>query len=126
MIIQEKRVRLGIRHTNPLVPLIAATTPTNIYLVSPGRSFVVRKIFITNRTAVVSAVQFGTGLGVSFAQALPSIYTVNGGQDLEIPEEQIPNVEFFANLTAQASQAGASPADVQIVVEVEEYQGVTG
>ncbi len=126
MITEILRLKHGLRKSSPLVSIAAAATPTNVYLLSAGRSAALRKIMISNRNAANADILIGTGLGASFAQVIPQVFSVSSGQDLEITEDQIPDIEFFATMTAQSSAAAASPNDVQIAFEVEEYQGPTG
>ncbi len=126
MITEKLRERHGIRHTGDMASIVAAATPTSVYLLTTGRTCELRKILISNRNAANADIQIGTGLGGAFVQRIPQIFTVGSGQDLEITEEQIPNYEFTADITAQSSAAAAAPNDVQIQVEVEEYQGPTG
>ena len=121
-----KRARYGLRKPSPIGSIVAAATPITVFIHSAGRTLNVRKIHITNRNAAATVVQIGQGLAGAFVQAIPSYYAVGGGMDLEITEDQIPDVEFTGDVTAQASVAAAAPNDVQIQVEVEEYQGPNG
>ena len=126
MITEQLRERYGIRHTGTMVSIVAAATPTSVYLLTTGRTCEIRKIMISNRNPANANIQIGMGLGAAFVQCIPQIFAVGSGQDLEITEEQIPNFEFTADITAQSSAAAAAPNDVQIQVEVEEYQGPNG
>ena len=119
------RYRIGIRRVSALVSHVAAATPATQYILSPGRVAVVRKVMVRNRSGNTTHLQLGTGLGGLFAARLPGFVAVNGF-DGEWTEAQIPEVEFGADITAQVSAAGAAPADVEVLIEVEEFQGATG
>jgi hypothetical protein len=122
---QFKRLKNGLRKTSGLVANVAATTPLTLYILSPGRTATVRKIHIFNGQGAPVTVQIGQGLGGLFVQTLGTFYAINA-IDLEVIEEEIPGVEFSANITMQVSAAGAGAAAVTVQVEVEEYQGPTG
>lgn len=119
---QVRHFKEGIRKTSAIASCIVAATPVNLYLLTNARTCHIRKISIFNANAAATVVTIGTGLGGAFAQRLPNILAVNG-QDLQLTEEQIPNVEFSATITVQASVAAAAPNDVRVQVEVEEFMG---
>jgi hypothetical protein len=114
-----------LRKASPIASCTVAVTAVALHTLSPGRSAIIRKLRVRNRNAGATVVQIGTGLGGALVEAMPG-FTVLAGLETEIPEEQLPEVEFFANITCQATVAGVAPADVQVQVEVEEYLGVTG
>jgi len=116
-----KNYRQGVRKAGAMVALTAAT-PANAYLLSAGRTAVIRKLQCYNGAGANGILQIGTGLAPAFVQAMPSIAIING-MDLEIREEDLPELEFTATITVQSS-VGA--ANVQILLEVEEFQGPTG
>jgi len=72
-------------------------------------------------------IQIGDGAGIAFVQRIPGIFAVNGLPTI-IEEPDIQDWEFAdANdIYAQSTAGAAAPADVQIQVTVEEYQGPTG
>lgn len=126
MTVRAIEYRKGIRKSSPIASCTVAATSVGLYTLPTARTCVVRKVVIFNNNAAPTIVQIGTGstaLG-TFVQQLPAWYAVNG-QDLEITEDQIPNVEFTANLTVQASVAAVAPNNIQVQVEIEEYQGPT-
>ena len=120
-----KDYRQGIRKASPIASCVAAATPVTLYTLPAGRTCVIRKVHIFNGNAAATLVQIGTGLGAGYAQQIPSIYAVNG-MDLELRQDDLPASEFTATLTVQATVAAAAPNNVQVMVEVEEYQGPTG
>lgn len=126
MTVQTKEYKRGIRKPGPIGSIVAAATPITAYILPATRTCHLRKITLWNRNAANAQVQIGTGLGGAFAQALNGIFAVGAGNDLEVPEDQIPNVEFGASITAQSTVGAAAPNDVQIQVEVEEFPGTTG
>lgn len=118
--------RRGLRKPTPIASCTVAATAVTLHTLSPGRTCEVRKIRIRNRNAGDSRVSIGTGIPpAAFVEAMPA-FTVVANMETEIPEDLIPNVEFLANVTCQASVAAVAPNDVQVQVEVEEYLGVTG
>ena len=121
----DQRYRKGLRKVSATVSHVAAATPANQYLLTAGRTCVIRKLIVRNRSGANVWVDIGTGLGVAFVRSGPSFYAINGTINIWT-EEEIPEVEFSANITAQVSAAAAAPADVEVTVEVEEYQGPTG
>ena len=112
--------RRGLMKTGAMVTIIAAATPINAYLLTAGRTCISRKIHIMNRAAVSANVQFGTGLGGLFVQALPGFFSVFGFDD-QIEEERLADWEPAANITVQADQF-----PIDIIVTVEEFRGPTG
>ena len=114
--------RRGIRKPSAMVSIIAAATPITLYLLTATRTGVMRRLHIANHNGAATQVQIGTGLGVGFVQAIPDIL-VPAGADVELFDAEIANVEFAANITVQASVAGAAPANVLIECGVEEFEG---
>jgi len=104
--------------------MVIAATPVAAYLLTTGRTCKIRKIHLFNGQAAPVLVDIGTALA-PLVPAIPPIYIVNG-MELVLREEDIPDVEFTADITVQASAAGAAPADVRCVLTVEEYLGPTG
>ncbi|RJO60329.1 MAG: hypothetical protein C4542_09565 [Dehalococcoidia bacterium] len=117
--------RKGIRKVSPIASCVAANTPVTLYQLTNGRTCVIRKIIAKNENPADTQIQIGTGLGAGYVQAMPGINLV-ADQDLQITEEFIPEVEFTADITVQATVAAAAPSEVDIMVEVEEYQGTAG
>ena len=117
----------------------ALANQVTLHTLSTGKRAVIRKLMITNRTGGNVNVWIGYGdLTVAasvFRQTMPSIFMANG-MDTELTEDQIPlngnTPQGFAadttaitgsngNIIAEASNAAAAPADVQIIAEVEEF-----
>jgi hypothetical protein len=116
------QARKGVRLQGASVPIAAAATPVTIFQLSNfaqqlgTKSFRVKRIMISNANGGNNFIQLGTGLGVGFAAVLPDIMTVNN-MDNEIGEEQIPETEFFQDLTATAPVLGAGTINIQVEVE---------
>lgn len=109
----------GIRKSSEVVTVAAAATPEVLYQRTTGgqnpRTVILRKIM--GYSNVGNAVlDIGTGLGVAFANIIPSLAVVNT-VDTEWPEELICEVEVGADLTVQSSILG-----IQVQVEVEEIE----
>ena len=112
----------GIVQTSPLGAMVAINTPITVYTRIGQRTMRIRKIHLFNHSAVNGTVEIGTGLA-PLVQAIPAIAVVSG-MDLWLEPDQIPGVEFDANITAQATMAiGVAPNDVEIQIDVEEYPG---
>jgi len=111
------QVARGIRKSSLIITVAAAATPENLYLVSAGgtvpRTVIVRKIMCYSDVGNC-IVDIGIGLGVAFANIIPSILVINTF-DTEWMEDEIPEVEVNANITVQSSILG-----VQVQIEVEE------
>ena len=120
--------REGIRKWSAMVSIVAPATPINLYLLTAGRTAILRKLHMFNRNAANTIVQVGTGLGGAFAQNMPGWF-VSTGQDREVGMdslEPIVDLEYTATITVQATVVAAAPNDVQVIAEVEEFQGPTG
>jgi len=92
-----------------------------------AKAFIIRKLTIYNNNAAQTIVQIGTGttaLG-TFVQRLIGDYVVNG-QSERVIEDGLPEYEFEVAANVQASVAAAAPNNVQVQVEVDEYQGPNG
>lgn len=107
----------GVRKSSPVVTVAAAATPETLYQQSNSgtnaRTVILRKIFAYSDVGGC-VVDIGTGLGVAFANIIPSIFVPNT-IDSQWAEVDIPEVEANADLTVQSDILG-----VQIQVEVEE------
>lgn len=81
------------------------------------KSVIIKRIKIWNNAAGNTTVLIGTGVGAGFAALIPSLYTVNGMTD-DYPENDLPQVEAFVDITAYpvALLAGGS-IDIQIEVD---------
>lgn len=107
----------GIRKSSAIITVAAAATPENLFLQSAGgtvnRTNILRKIWAYSAVGNC-VVQIGTGLAAAFAQIIPPLLVLNG-MDNQWLEDEIPEVESFANLTVQSDILG-----VLVQVEVEE------
>ena len=123
--INQLRLKWGLPKVGAITSLVAAATPLAAYLLSTGRTCNVRKVHIWNRNPGTAQVQIGTGTA-PFVPAIPALFAVGAGMDVEIVPDQLQDVEFSADITVQSSVGAAAPNDVQVQVSVEEYPGPNG
>lgn len=121
----QSRFRRGLPKSSARISIVAAASGTLVYSLSAGRTARIVKIKGYNGQAAPITLTFGTGLAGAFVQSMSPLYVVNG-MDFEFTEDQIPDMEFVASITASASAAAAAPNDIQVEIEVEEFQGPTG
>ena len=110
--------RPRISKAGNLVANVAATTPITLYQVTTGKTAILKRLLGFNGQGANVLLEIGTGLA-PFVRRLPRIQLIAGTHE-NLGELDIPQVEFSADITMQVSAAGAAPADVQIVCEVEE------
>ncbi len=107
----------GIRKTSLAVPVLAAATPTTLYIVSAGgtapRTAILRKIWAYSNVGN-SVLQIGTGLAGLWVALMPPMLVVTAMENIW-EEEQLPCVEVGVNITMQASVLG-----IIVQIEVEE------
>ena len=115
--------KLGIRKVGTRTSIVVAATPTLVYPVTPGRTAKLKKVITYNGQAADITLEIGDGAGVNYVRRLPRLHLV-AGFDAEYGEEDLPEFEFGPanDIYAQASAAGAAPLDVEVLVEVEEYE----
>lgn len=83
------------------------------------KSFKPRKIRIMNNAAGATTINLGTGITAgTFVPRFPAVNTLNGLEE-EWVEVELPEVEFFADMTAFPT-AVALGGTIDIQVEVEE------
>lgn len=122
----DPRPRLTKSH--PVVLLVAAATPVTVFTRTAtglARTYKVKKILAFNGGTSFADVDFGTGLAAAFAASFPRM-RIEAGMAESYDEDQLPNLEMEANLTASAITAagiGAGNAAVRVQVEVEEIGG---
>jgi hypothetical protein len=111
----------GIRKAVPYVSIVGVGAPTLIYTLSTGCSAIIRKLMVTNRQAAPILLGIGTWVaGAALAlQAYPLFYVING-MDTEWSEDMLPAYVFRTSIYALPSAAGAFPADISCMLEVEE------
>lgn len=109
----------GIRKSSAIITIAAAATPETLYQRTTGgqnpRTVILRKVMAYNDVAATT-LDIGTGLGVAFANIIPTLRLVNN-MDNEWVETEIPEVEVGADLTVQTDVLG-----VDVQVEVEEVE----
>ncbi len=125
MRVQTRHYRQGIRVASPVASVTAAASGTLVLDVPPNRTAQKRKITIYNHNAAPTNVTFGTGLAGAFVAATVPIQVLNG-MTLILQEEDIPSVEYAADITASCSVAAVAPGNVEIQIEAEEYIGTSG
>ena len=82
------------------------------------KSVIIKRIKMWNNAAGNTTVIIGTGAGAGFAQFLVPLYILDGMTD-DYPEWDIPEIEFFADITAYPT-ALVALGSIDIQVEVEE------
>jgi len=116
--------RIGVRFSPAMASIVANLTTIDLHLITPGRTAVVRKIMWSNRNAAASMLRIGSG---DFNQRLPDIWMAPGLDGVMV-EEELPRYEFriladvAEDITAQATVAAAAPNDIQVSIEVEEFE----
>ena len=109
-----------VRKAASVVSIVAALTSTTIWTLSTGRTAKLRKLTILNRTANAILLEIGETVLGAFTPRLPQLYCPAGVTVL-LQETEIPGFIFESSIIAQASAAGAAPADVRVTPEVAEY-----
>jgi hypothetical protein len=95
-----------------------ATTPITLYILSTGKTAIIKKLLWFSGQGGNVLLEIGTGLA-PFVRRLPRFTCVPAIHD-GMSEWELPLVEFSANITMQTDAAGADPAHIQVVCEVEE------
>jgi len=106
----------------PITNIAAAATGTAVFQRSTfaqqvgTRSLRIKRLVVRNNGAGTQWIGIGTGLGGAFVPSIPYLQTMNN-LDIEWGEDDLPDVEFFADMTASlvAIVAGGS-VDVQVEV----------
>lgn len=126
---KDTRWRPGIRKTIPPSPayasVVAANTAVTLWNTTSGRTAILKKLHVENRQGAQIRLEVGTVTGGIFTASMPA-FIVPALTDQYYSEDQIVAVEFAGAISVQASAAGASPADVRVSPEVEEYMGING
>lgn len=128
----EKKTRL----TGGLVSVVAAATSTEVYILSTGKTCVIKKIRAYNNTGGTVTLTVGYLTNAStpvFTQVMPTLTLLQGENnwiedDLPIcgntnegfHNDNTTNTGTDGSIYVQVSASAASPNDVQIQVEVEE------
>ena len=121
----EQNYKRGLFKTGGIATIVAAgaAAAQTLWTMSAGRTARIRKLHIFNGQG--APVQITIGMAIPVVASIPLIMAVNG-VDLHLIEEDLPNVEYTANITVAASAAGAGALAVTVQAEVEEFQGPTG
>lgn len=115
----------GVRLQGPVTNLAAAGVAnaavifqiSNFAQLVGTKSVIIKRIKLWSNASGNTTVVIGTGVGGGFAQGLVPLYIVNG-MNLDFVEQDLPEREFFADITAYpvALLAGGS-IDIQLEVE---------
>lgn len=81
------------------------------------KSVIIKRIKMMNNALGNQVIIIGTGAGAGFAQAIPGLWTANNLNE-DFVEDDIPEVEFFADITAYpVALVAAGTLDIQVEVE---------
>lgn len=81
------------------------------------KSYILKRVKMMNNALGNQVIIIGTGAGAGFAQMLPGLATVNN-QNEDFIEDDLPEVEFFADMTAYpVALIAAGTLDIQVEVE---------
>lgn len=104
----------GVLKTGIRGNIAAINTPQNAHLLTATRKGYIRKIILaSNGPGADGWVRIGTALGVGFVDSIPRLRLVNNF-NLTLVEDEIPNMEFLANITIQST---VQPIEYQLEVE---------
>jgi len=112
----------GIIRQGAVVNIAAAATATTLYQVSNNanqigtKSFKLKKLMVRSNGSGDVWLSIGTGLGGAFLASYPAIRVLNN-IDNEWQEVEIPNIEFFADMTGSIPVLPAGSLDIQAEVE---------
>lgn len=126
----------NVRISGGLRSIVAATTSTALHTISTGLTAVIRKIIVRNHQGANIDLQIGYDtLAAVFTVVLPDLLCLAGMENIWT-EDDIPIMGnypqgFKADTTpvtgntgiivGQASAAAAAPADIEVIIEVEEF-----
>ncbi len=80
------------------------------------KTFVLKRLKIRNNGGPNTWVHIGTGVAGAFADGIPALYSI-ANTTLDLVENDLPQVEFGATITAYPDAVGAGSFDVQVEVE---------
>ncbi len=124
-------IETGRRLTSPITNLALAAIANSVVIyqisnwtIAAGgqmvgtKSVKIRRVLLRNNAAGNQVVVIGTGLGaVAFAAIIPGLDSMNGLNDPYV-EEDLPDVEVFADITAYPiALVALGTIDIQIEVE---------
>jgi hypothetical protein len=119
----ETQLDKGVLVPSAVINMPAAATGVLIFQLSNfaqqigTKSFGVKKLFVRNNAGGTNWLSLGTGLAGAFVASMPSFRTINNFENTW-SEIEIPDVEFFADLTASVDAlVAAGSLDVQVEVE---------
>lgn len=116
----------GIVVTGPIVNLVAAAAANAVVIFTIPilanqlvgvKSVKIRKVRLFNYAAGNDTVEIGNGVAGAFVALLPPLNTMNGLGDA-YTEEELPEVESFADITAFPVLLAAGNIDIQLEVLV--------
>lgn len=82
-----------------------------------AKTLVIKRLKIrSNAVGADTWVHVGTGVGGAFVEGIPPLRLINN-TTIDFAENDLPQVEFNANLTAFPDAVGAGSVDIQVEVE---------
>lgn len=118
-----KNYKKGVFKTSPMVSITVAVAPgvQNLWILTAGRTAILRKLTVRNRQAAPVDLLIGEG-GV---QRMVLLQALNG-VDATWTERDLQDWEFTGTITIQSTAAAVAPNEIQCQATVEEFQGPTG
>jgi len=119
------QARKGVRLQGNVVVMIAAAVANAVAIFQLSnyanqigtKTFRIKRIKGINNAGADTDIHIGTGAGAGFVAMLPPLHTING-MNFDFAEDDLPEVEFAADMTCFPDAAAAlTPVTIQVEVE---------